>query len=269
MRCQGRCGGLVLAWALVACGSGEAAPSQASEVRLCDVPETRAHTVRTSRAGEVSYCSDAWVEATSSPPCIAEGDCQASGLQCVKKPGNLVYECRRPCGGGLVCPEGEVCRQCEDSSPHCAPSSACPEPWFPQVNGRGESCAWVTDCVTTDDCCSDRRGNPGVCIQKTSHFTTIENTVTTSCSSACKTASDCPENWCCMSFDRADDEYYTSIVVDAPATSTCWAPDIYDFCTSPAGSSTSSGGTECDYSGCLSACVEAGGTNCGDTCRCD
>jgi hypothetical protein len=39
--------------------------------------------------------------------------------------------------------------------------------------------------------------------------------------------------------------------------------------SSAAPSSSSGGSGGCDYSGCLRTCTEAGGTNCGEDCKCD
>jgi hypothetical protein len=57
--------------------------------------------------------------------------------------------------------------------------------------------------------------------------------------------------------------------------SNCTGRDFYykegkvckDCSSSSTGSST--GSSMCDYSGCLQSCIEVGGTNCGEDCKCD
>lgn len=219
--------------------------TQTTPVTYCNTPKTREKTVNTQRAGTVTYCSDAWVQATSSAPCIEQGACEATGQACVKKPGDKVDECRLPCGDGVVvCPEGTVCLDCTDSTPHCSTTSSCPNPYIPQYNGHGEPCTVVWECTTTADCCPTSSGRPPVCVETETHYTTRENTTTRQCDNICTKTSDCTEGWCCLPFDASDSEYHTSTLVDdgASAPKVCWPPNIYDFCKSATGGTGGGGG---------------------------
>lgn len=297
-----RATGVVLV-ALVIAGSGcdssdggnESDTGTPEAVPYCDHPETRARTADTERAGKVSFCSAAWVEATDNTACLSEAECADQGRRCMKEPGYYSYRCFEACGNGLVCPEGQYCLECEDSEPHCAASSSCPRPKVKRYDANGQECAegeytvsapdatrvtalcanFASEdcgvaCLDSVECCNSADGTPRACISAEAHYNALgKHTYSQMCRPTCSSASDCSTDstkWCCLSYDAADDEYTTTRVHgQSDAIRVCWSRGIYDFCPKSSGGGGSGG------SGGLSACEQCRRTcsGQGSWCQCD
>lgn len=236
-------------------GDSDDAGQTAAEV-YCDTEATRSVKWSTSSAGDVAACSPAWAQATGEAPCRAPSDCEGAGRACVKKPGALGDLCVLRCGDGVtVCPTGMTCLQCEDSEPHCSTRSSCPAPRYPQVDGRGNPCdAWVPNCTDTVECCSTAGGRPSVCVETYLDFTTRDDFTSRTCNGTCETSADCSTGFCCLPFDtkESDSSAQIQLLGASGKPKTCFPPDIYDFCKSPAssGGSGGSGGSGSSGGGC-------------------
>lgn len=264
------------------------------EFLYCDVPETTAQTVNTSRAGEVPLCSAAWVE-VGNTACISPSQCAAEGKTCMKVPGELAHGCLQPCGdGSTVCAVGESCRMCEDSSPHCASSSQCPRPRVRRFDNQGNECSGSADtaqppdpglvasecsgfregctveCFSSSECCNSSTGLPQFC----ERFQIGDDySLRSTCQVICSSASDCgsdPSVWCCVASNSRDSSVSVTTKDGQPATvKTCYARGVYDFCPALSGGGGGGGGGGGDpdcYSDCLRSCSEVGGSTCSSDC---
>ena len=145
----------------------------------------------------------------------------------------------------------------------------------------GDVCtgASPSPCQDSKDCCSDRFGNKATCYQLLSGGGPNPYSKP-ACDGNCDSDSDCDDvygpttGYCCLPVPAKEmpGGPLAYFVLGTPnGTKTCNTRKFDARCTrvptttqpGPGG-----GGSSCDYSGCVKACTEAGGSNCGEDCKC-
>lgn len=290
---------LILALSMIGCGTDEDEEEIKTESdpppTYCDVPATLERTTNTDRAGEVNFCSAAWVEVTDNVPCVSPAVCETENRQCMKEAGKLSEQCLLPCGGGKICPEGMHCRDCEDSEPYCADTNTCPKPHLRRYDANGAECqqgqsvviapapADVTalceeynfnsrcdvSCWQSEQCCDSQQGQEMACISDQRHYDALEkHELIQKCVVTCDSVSDCGseggQKYCCMPLDSDDDgRYKTSLLLGTASSSRiCWYRGIHDFCPDISGGGGGGGSNACQQ--CRNTCSGQG-----SWCQCD
>jgi hypothetical protein len=143
------------------------------------------------------------------------------------------YECVQ-CASDDDCNFGEICRDnaCRPSYLGIQCSELC----------QSTECAVPSGCLANGMVCTDMVYDPW------GH-----------CMTPCSTNADCP---------GPDDRKHWIRCVDCPDQPSFCIYNSYR-CPGEEGTVGPSGSSDCDYSGCLQVCTEAGGSNCGTDCSCD
>jgi hypothetical protein len=267
--------------------SGEAA-SQPAESTIWDKPCTLDLESEPVLPDGLQRCTEVWAaEKNARKPCIPKADCESAGGLCIVKNGGLHWDtrCFAACNPS-ACPEGTgSCVVCEGQEAHCEKSpKRCYPPTVAPVNGAGQPCTQSKrPCSDKRDCCGTRFGNPGTCYQLMTNGQ--PNSLSQpSCQTNCETNRDCDDiygdttGFCCLPvlsvLPPGGNMLTYTAVGRASGDKTCVTKKFDNRCTrvptstssSSSGGSSGSGG--CDYSGCMEACTHAGGTNCGEDCKC-